>query len=189
MNEKQLFTDAADVQHILDEAGIPNCIIGGLANLRWGRPRLTGDIDLSVFTGFFEDERVIDVLLSHYGARATNPKRMAQITRVLLLATPAGTGIDVGLAGIPFEEQMINRSSDHDFGVGQPLRTCSLEDFLVLKAFAGRSIDWFDIEGVILRNPGVNWSSVERELIVLLEHSDRLDNLDKLRAERARLLP
>lgn len=114
---------------------------------------------------------------------------MAQITRVLLLATPAGTGIDVGLAGIPFEEQMINRSSDHDFGFGQPLRTCSLEDFLVLKAFAGRSIDWFDIEGVILRNPDVNWSSVERELIVLLQHSDRLDNLDKLRAERARLLP
>jgi hypothetical protein len=32
-----------------------------------------------------------------------------------------------------------------------PLHTCSAEDLIVLRAFADRSKDWVDIEGVIIR--------------------------------------
>jgi len=50
------------------------------------------------------------------------------------------------------------------------LLTCSAEDLIVLKAFAGRAQDWIDIEGIALRqhhrlDEGLVW----QELIPLLE--------------------
>lgn len=32
----------------LEAAGVPYMVIGGIANLRWGRPRLTQDHDVTV---------------------------------------------------------------------------------------------------------------------------------------------
>jgi hypothetical protein len=48
----------------------------------------------------------------------------------------------------------VERSSDFAIGEGKSLRTCSAEDLVVFKAFAGRDKDWLDIEGVALRQAG-----------------------------------
>jgi hypothetical protein len=37
---------------------------------------------------------------------------------------------------------------------GVALVTCSAEDLIVFKAFAGRERDWLDIEGIALRQRG-----------------------------------
>ena len=42
------------------------------------------------------------------------------------------------------------------------MTTCSAEDLLILKAFAGRVQDWLDVEGVIVRQG----SNVNRELVL-----------------------
>ena len=59
-----LLQAAATAQTVLDALGLPNCLIGGLAVLRWGEPRLTVDADLSVFVGFGGELRVAQAILA-----------------------------------------------------------------------------------------------------------------------------
>ena len=40
------------------------CVIGGLAVQRWGEPRQTRDVDVTILTGLGGEERVIDPLLA-----------------------------------------------------------------------------------------------------------------------------
>jgi hypothetical protein len=46
----------------LDEAGIRNVLIGGLAVAAWGRPRLTDDVDLKVGATRKDILRLIELL-------------------------------------------------------------------------------------------------------------------------------
>lgn len=46
------------------------------------------------------------------------------------------------------------RASGFTVGKAVSLLTCSAEDLVVLKAFAGRDKDWLDIDGVLTRQAG-----------------------------------
>ena len=59
--------------------------------------------------------------------------------------------IDIALAAFPFEEEVVEGSSEYSFTPDITLRTCSAEDLIILKAFADRPQDWVDVEGVIVR--------------------------------------
>jgi len=43
--------------------------IGALAVIRWGEPRLTQDVDLTILTGFGGEARYIDALLQRFTGR------------------------------------------------------------------------------------------------------------------------
>lgn len=47
-----LIQQAAELQGFLAAQGWRFCIIGGVATIRWGEPRLTRDVDVSLFSGF-----------------------------------------------------------------------------------------------------------------------------------------
>jgi hypothetical protein len=111
---------------------------------------LTRDVDLSLLTGFGRESVFIEKLLERYQARIEDPEAFALRNRVLLLVKD-GVGIDVALAAIPFEERVIERSSSFEFLPGKSLRTCSVEDLIVYKAFADRQRDWTDIEAILVR--------------------------------------
>ena len=57
---------AADLQAVCDAERWRYCFIGGLAVLRWGEPRQTIDVDLTLLTGFTVEGHYIDVLLQHF---------------------------------------------------------------------------------------------------------------------------
>jgi hypothetical protein len=69
----------------------------------------------------------------------------------MLLTTDDGTDIDLALGALPFEERAVGRASDFEFYPGLILRTCSAEDLMVMKAFAGREQDWGDVKSIIAR--------------------------------------
>ena len=53
---------------------------------------------------------------------------------------------------------------------GIAIRTCSAEDLIEHKAFAGRERDWLDVEGVLARQGGVlDLQVIRDELPPLLE--------------------
>jgi len=54
-----LFAAAQEVQDFMQKRGWRFCFIGGLALLRWGAPRTTQDVDVSVFTGFGGEESCV----------------------------------------------------------------------------------------------------------------------------------
>src|SRR5258708_30575586 len=105
-------------------------------------------------TGFGGEEPVIQDLLHHFEGRIPDAAEFARERRVLLLRSPKGVGLDVALAALPFEELMVQRSSLFEYTPNIALRTCSAEDLIVLKAFAGRGQDWADVEKVIVRQSG-----------------------------------
>jgi hypothetical protein len=67
------------------------------------------------------------------------------------------------------------------WGQDLALNTCSAEDLVVHKAFAGRDRDWGDVESVLVRQHGkLNLPQVRSELKPLLELKGEVAALDKL---------
>ena len=177
-----LFAAALELQQFLEARDWRFCFIGGLAVQRWGEPRLTLDVDCTLLTGFGQEERYVDALLAAFVGRVDHPRAFALAHRVLLLYGPARVPLDIALGAMPFEERCIERASAFDIGDRQSLITCSAEDLIVFKAFAGRDRDWLDIEGIVLRQrEALQADIIWRELAPLLELKGDAEAGDRLR--------
>ncbi|MDA1273493.1 MAG: nucleotidyl transferase AbiEii/AbiGii toxin family protein [Verrucomicrobia bacterium] len=178
---------AAELQAVCQSQDWKFCFIGGLALQRWGEPRETVDADLTLVTGFGGEERFIRVLLEHFEGRIPNAAEFALERRVLLLRSRIGVGLDVALGALPFEALAVQRSTLFDYPPKIALRTCSAEDLVVMKAFAGRGQDWVDVERIIVRQTGkLDWEHILKQLRPLAELKgtpEILDQLDKRRVE------
>lgn len=62
-----------------------------------------------------------------------------------------GIKADLSIAGFPFEEEIVDRSSEFTYEAGASLVTISAEDLIVMKALAGRPTDLRDIAGIAHR--------------------------------------
>jgi len=184
---KRLIAQAAALDRFISDRGWSGCIIGGVANLRWGEPRLTRDVDATVFAGFGGEQLYIDTLLAAYHPRIPDAAAFALENRVVLLVSDDGIPLDIALGGLPFEREMIGRATRAELAPGVFVRTVSAEDLIVLKAFAARDRDWVDIAGVAARQgPGLDWEAVFARLEPLVELKEDPDILVRLRALRAR---
>jgi len=152
---RSLLRAGAIVDEQLAARGFRFCFIGGIANFRWGTPRLTNDLDLTLLTGFGGEGPVITSLLEDFATRIPDAADFAALHRVLLLRTSDGFSVYVALGAMPFEEGAVARSTPAELAPGAVLRTCSATDLVVHKAFAARPQDWVDIEGVLVRQRGV----------------------------------
>jgi hypothetical protein len=164
-----LFAAAGQVEEVCRTSGFAFCFIGGIAVIRWGAPRVTRDLDLAVLAGFGGDQPVIDSLLGSFAARLPDAAEFARQNRVLLLQTKQGIEIDVSLAALPFEEEMMRRASRYEPVQDVAITTCSAEDLIVMKAFAARPRDWSDIETIIARQAGLDWEYIVPTLEPLAE--------------------
>ncbi len=135
---------AAELQAFCETQRWRFCIIGGLALQRWGEPRETVDVDLTLLTGFGGEETFVRTLLRHFEGRMEGAAQFALAKRVLLMRARSGVGLDVALGGLPFEELAVTRSSLYAFPGEALLRTCSAEDLVVMKSFAARGKDWLE---------------------------------------------
>jgi len=135
---------AKGLQEVFRAKGWRFCIIGGLALQRWGEPRVTLDVDVTLLTGFGDEERYVEHLLSLYLPRRPDAAAFALSHRVLLLKTPGNVGLDIALGALPFEEEAVARATPADFLPGVRLITCSAEDLVVMKTFAARMQDWVE---------------------------------------------
>ena len=57
---------------------------------------------------------------------------------------------------------IVDRSTPFEIEGGISMSTCSAEDLVILKAFAGRAQDWIDVEGVIVRQG----AALDRRLVL-----------------------
>jgi hypothetical protein len=180
-----LYQAALELQHFILSNGWRFCIIGGLAVVRWGDPRATQDVDVSLLTGFGREQEFVDRLLCQFAGRLTDARQFALENRVLLCRAGNGVSLDIALAGFPFEEQVINGASAYAFAPGVELITASAEDLILLKALANRDQDWADIQGIIERQP-LDWQYIERELTALSDLCPGTEPLRRLGEIRRR---
>lgn len=146
-----LVAAAQEVLSALQEAGASACVIGGLAVVRWGQPRATADVDLSVLTPYGEESRVLGALLGRFVARSPDARAFALAHRVLLITSASGVPVDVALVAFPFELEALDRASAWEAVPGVVLRTCPAEHLVVYKLVAGRPQDLIDVEGIVRR--------------------------------------
>lgn len=185
---RDLFDLANDIQYFCRKRGWRFCFIGGVALQRWGEPRLTGDVDLTILTGFGNEAAYVEELCRGFDGRVSDAEEFALRHRVLLLRSEHGIPIDISLGALPFEERVVDRATCYRFIDDVHLNTCSAEDLVVLKAFADRSRDWADIEGVLIRSGHqLAWETVEAELEPLCEAKDAPHILPRLKSLRERL--
>jgi len=191
MIDRALWDSAVELQGFLEACQFQFCFIGGIAIQRWGEPRVTDDMDVTIIAGFGDESPLIRSILKRYQPRIPDASGFALHSRVLLLQDIAGHGIDISLGALPFEERVVMRSSLWGTPGSGSIRTCSAEDLIVLKAFASRPQDWLDVEKVIIRQG----TRLDRSLIVeelkplveLKEEPEILEQVERLFDRNERL--
>lgn len=177
-----LFLAGLEIQNFLEERKWPFCFIGGLAVIRWGELRMTQDVDLCLLTGFGNEKKYINGLLEAFKSRIPDALDFALDNRVLLLSASNGVSVDVSLSGLQFETEMVNRATPFSYDQKCSLLTSSAEDLMVLKAFADRSQDWIDIEGIITRQKQhLDVDYIVKQLTPLCELKETPEIVDKLK--------
>jgi hypothetical protein len=180
-----LFPAANECQKFFRKKRWHFCIIGGLAVVRWGEPRATKDVDITLLTDLGKEEKYVDALLGQFKARIPDARQFALDKRVLLCRASNGVPVDISLAWFPYEQQVIARASKFKFAPRISLLTASAEDLIVLKAIANRGRDWDDIRGIIVRQrERLDWDYIVRELTALCELNEDTDPLPHLEALR-----
>lgn len=167
----------------LQEIGLAYCLIWGIALQRWGQPRTTLDVDVTVMTPFGKEDSVVQQILPLFQPRIADAAEFALQSRVLLLKTDQGVGIDISLGALPFESRMIDRSSVWQLDAQRSLRTCSVADLIIQKVFAARDQDWLDVQRIIERQ---SVEELETELILhelqpLMELKDDQPSYERIR--------
>jgi hypothetical protein len=181
MNE--LTSLALELQSFCEQRNWRFCLIGGLAVQHWGEPRFTKDVDMTLLTGFGNEEPFITQWLANYESRVPDAMNFALCNRVLLLRSSAGIGIDIALGALPFEESAIANSKPVELEPGARLRICSAEDLIVMKAFADRPQDRLDLRGILVRQGTTNldWKHIWEQLTPLVEIKECPDILNHLK--------
>lgn len=145
------FETAWQLHRFLIEREIPYAIIGGIAVQRWGQPRLTRDVDLTIQLPAGREEPILREILRAFPGRMDDALQFALVHRVLPVRLPGGSEADITL-GLPgYEEHVIARAVDYDLGGERTVKLCSAEDLIIHKAVAGRPQDLMDIEGIVAR--------------------------------------
>lgn len=172
----------------LDRDGRPAMIIGGVAVIAHGVPRLTVDIDATVAAAGTDFDQLINALTDDgIQARIENALEFAERNQIFLAVHDlSGTSIDLSLAWLPFEEEALRASQPCDYA-GVKIKIPRPEDLVVYKLVASRPRDLDDAEALMVLHGGtMNLARVKAllsEFAALLDDDERPKALDRLIAK------
>jgi predicted nucleotidyltransferase len=173
------------VGHALATLPTPGMLIGGMAVIARGVPRLTRDVDLTVAGGAMPLPALIDALRSHdLVARIDDAIAFAEANHVLLLRhESSGVDVDLSIAWLPFEREAIEAAQPVEIA-GLRIRVAHPEDLIIYKAVAFRPQDQQDIERLLLLyRSSIDLTRVRRivgEFAEALAEPERLADLETL---------
>lgn len=183
-----LFAALRDLEAWLSTAGLPHVFVGGVAVGIVGRPRATRDVDVVVALG---RQRPADFIrrarAAGFPTRFSDAGDLARSRRVCLLRHAAtGVGVDVAIADLDFQLEVIRRAVPATLG-GLSLPVATPEDVVILKAVAFRPQDLADIETILAVNPRIDVSRIRAftaAFAEILETPEMLEGLERLLARR-----
>ncbi len=163
------------ISKTLSENRIPYMVIGGMANAVWGNPRVTFDIDVTLWVTDKEIQNVVQILSEAFEVLVSRPIDFILEMRVLPLQTKNGVRLDIIFGSLPYEQEAIQRSIDVDIS-GTPVRFCTPEDLILHKIISTREKDLNDIIGLLNRRLSLlDLKYLEpriRELVKITENPD-----------------
>ncbi len=136
------------VVRFLDTHAIPYMIIGGIANLVWGVPRATLDVDVTIWVAEDDIPGFLAQVTRSFELQVPDPQGFVKETRVLPAKVREGFHVDFIFAQLPYEKVAIERAVVHQIhGVG--VKVCSPEDLIIHKIISERPQDLNDVRGII----------------------------------------
>jgi hypothetical protein len=183
-----LLEPLAALQRLLSRFEDRGVIIGGIAVSLLGKPRLTADLDAMFLLSIADIPHLIEVAKSEgIEPRIEAAEEFARKNRVVLLRHQgSGTNIDISLGMLPFEEEIVERSSMIRAG-NISVRLPTPEDLVILKAVANRPRDVLDIRTIIESHPDLDRKRIEflvRQFASALEMPELWTDIEDLLAER-----
>lgn len=178
------FSPIQALQNLLSQFNDQGVIVGGVAVSLLGSPRYTVDLDAVILLNL-ED---IPTLLSKAAqlgieTRVSDPIAFARRTRVLLLRhNTSGIDIDLSLGILPFEVEMVERSSIVEIG-SIKMRIPTPEDLIIMKAVAHRPKDLADIQVLVSSHPDLDKDRVlfwVEQFCEALEEPELWTDIEKL---------
>ena len=140
---------AARLADRFDEDGLPYAIGGALALGAWGVPRTTSDVDMAVFVGEVELDRVIEAV-ERAGAMVDGNEARRLVARAGFLRAQMGrTRVDLFLAHHPWHTEMKSRRQSLATPDGRQRWFLSAEDTALAKLLYARPKDVQDLERLL----------------------------------------
>jgi predicted nucleotidyltransferase len=170
---KEFIVALRHLEKWLDEAGAPHALLGGIAVSLIAEPRVTRGIDACVSAEQTSWPSLIDSGKPHgFAPRVDDAVAFAERSRVFLLVhEPTGIKVDLSVAGLPFEQEMLSHASTVKVGDFE-VRIPSPEDLIITKAVAHRPRDLVDIASIVEIHPQLDLSRIRK---VVTEFADALE--------------
>jgi len=165
----------------LEERRVPYMLIGGIANLVWGEPRSTLDVDASVLIEEAAWPAFIRDVRAAFRVIPKDPLAFLADTHVLPVETHEGVRIDLVWARLAYEHKAIARATLEEVA-GQRVRVSRPEDLIIHKILSDRQKDRADVQAIVRhQGPRLDRSYVTqtvRRLAKALHRPDLLAFLD-----------
>lgn len=186
---RRLSAALAGLARALEELPGAGMIIGGIAVIAHGVPRVTRDIDATVS----RHQQPIALILEVMGRHGIEPRiadaaGFAVESAVLLLEHRASrVEIDLSLASLGFEQEAL-QAARRTVIAGIEVRIARPEDLVIYKSAAWRPQDRQDVQRLIeLHGPEMDLGRVRRlvtEICTLLEVPERVAELEDMLRDR-----
>jgi hypothetical protein len=158
-------------------------VFGAQAVVVWGRPRLTGDVDVTAFLDPEDPDRFVAAMeQAGFRLRVRDAEGFVRKTRVLPFVHAATSlPLDLVLGGPGPEEEFARTARRIDL-YGVPVPVIAPEELVVTKILAGRPKDLEDVQGILrAQGTGLDLGRVRgllAEIEAGLGQSDLLPALD-----------
>lgn len=134
--------------------------------LRYGEPRLTNDIDITLGVNIDHLDQLLNV------AKKLSLKPLPKdidsfVNETMVLPTldeQTGIRVDFIFSYTPFETNAIDRAKKVTI-LGQKVAFAAVEDLIIHKIFAGRPRDLEDVKSVLLKNPNIDLEYIRKWLM------------------------
>lgn len=179
-----LIDSLRDLTDWLGTENIPYAIIGGVAVAVVAQPRMTQDIDAAIsivpdrLEGFLQTASAYNLV-----PRINDAADFARRQQVVLLQhQPTGINIDLSLAAIEFDYELIARARTLTIG-SLELKVATPEDLIITKAVAHRPRDVADIETILNVEQNLDRERIRHwvgQFAGSLEMPELVEDLEKL---------
>lgn len=161
-----VFDLAVATHQLLHRAGLPHAFGGALALNLYAEPRMTQDVDVSVFVPWTDRGAVI-ALFEEIGFRPeASEEAWLPIAGVRLVTEGAREHLDVFFALDPLYDRVRDRAVRVSIGRnGEVLPFFTAEDVAVFKLSFNRPKDWVDLQSMIDNGTEFDQAYVEDMLV------------------------
>jgi hypothetical protein len=182
---QQYFEPLESLQKLISRFDHRGVVIGGIAASVLGEARYTEDLDAMFMLPIQEISQFLEEAKQEgIEPRIANAVDFAKQNRVLLLRhSITNTNIDISLGVLPFEEEVIERSSIREFDDSLQVRVPTPEDLIIMKAIAHRPKDLEDIRTLAAKYTDLDMARIKfwiKDFAAVLETPELWGQIEKI---------